>query len=480
MIRARATWCLVMAVIITSAPALAGAGQVSPDAPPLPRIAADAFPEPSRAAIAAALRVARERPGDANAVGALAMLLQAWQQFDTAALAYRRAQALAPDNADWWYLGGLTDTARAEPASAARQFARAAPLAPDRAGLVSLRLAEARLAEGADAQAAILYRALVSTPDHAAAAWYGLGRLALRRDDQPAAREALLKAVALYPEFGAAHYALAQLQRRAGDMGAASISLARQQRCPACGPWPDDPWQARVAGLREDAFALLTRGIAAASVSTPQATAEAIGLHEAALGRPETRGLAHLNLIALYGRAGDVERARHHYLASLDDAGLAAEAHRQYAVVLLEHQQIGEALGLFERATTLAPRDVAAWQGFGTALETRGRVAEAAAAYRTALQLAPDAHQARFGLARLAMRGGLVDEAIAHLETLRTPQQAETPRYLFALSTAYLRRGRREEAIRTATEALTLARQLGDARMATFIDGELRKLGSPP
>ena len=176
--------------------------------------------------------------------------------------------------------------------------------------------------------------------------------------------------MALYPEFGAAHYALAQVHRRAGNAEAAAIALVKQQRCPACGPLLDDPWQARVAALRDDALARLTRGIAAASATAPEATAEAIRLHEAALGRPETRGLAHLNLIELYRRAGDVERAKQHYLAALGEAGFEADAHRQYAAVLLEQQQVDEALRLFERATTQAPRDAAAWQGRGLALET--------------------------------------------------------------------------------------------------------------
>ena len=448
--------------------------------PPLPHLADEAFPEASRAAIVAAFRAAQSRPADANAAGRLAMLLQAWEQFEIAAAAYQRAQVLAPGNADWWYLGGLTDTARALPGSAARQFARAAALAPGRAALVSLRLADARLAAGADDQAAALYRDLVATPQHAAAAWYGLGRLALRRDDVAAAREALQNAVALFPAFGAAHYALALVQRRTGDAGAAALSLARHQRCPSCGPVPDDPWQARLAALRDDAFALLTRGIAAASASTADATAEAIRLHEAALGRRELRGEAHVNLIELYRRAGDVARARQHYEAALDEPAFEADAHRQYAVVLLDQQQLDEALRLFERATTLAPRDGAAWRGRGLALERLGRLAEAAMVYGEALTVAPDDQQARFGLARLAMRAGQVDQAIAHLETLRTPQRAETPRYLFALSTAYLRRGRHDDAIRAATEALTLARQLGDERMATYIDGEMRKLRATP
>ena len=480
MARAQAAWCLLSAATLMSAPAYPGSAQTPSEAPPLPAIAADAFPEASRASIVAAFRRARDRPADADAAGALAMLLQAWEQFDIAAVAYQRAQVLAPGSADWWYLGGLTDTARALPVSASRQFARAASLAPGRAALIALRLADARLAAGADDEAVTLYRDLVAVPEHAAAAWFGLGRLALRRDDTAGARDALSKAVALFPDFGAAHYALALLQRRTGDADAAAVSLTRQQRCPACAPVPDDPWQARVVALRDDAFVLLTRGIAAASGSTSETTLEAIRLHEAALSRRELKGEAHVNLIELFRRTGDFPRARQHYLAALDEPAFEADAHRQYAVVLLEQQQFDEALRLFARATTVAPRDAAAWRGRGLALERLGRLPEATIAYMEALTLAPDDHQARFAVARIAMRDGRVDDAIADLEALRVPQRPDTPRYLFALSTAYLRRGRQDEAMRAATEALTLARQLGDERMAAFIEGELRKLGTPP
>lgn len=480
MARSQAVCRLLIAATLTCVHTEEGSGQASADPPPLPEIAAEAFPEASRTVIVAAFRAAKARPADADAVGALAMLLQAWEQFDVAAIAYQRAQALAPGNADWWYLGGLTDTARALPASAASQFARTSALAPDRSALVSLRLADARLAAGADDQAAALYRDLVATPAHAAAAWYGLGRLAVRRDDLMAARDALEKAVALSPDFGAAHYVLAIVQRRGGDAAAASVSLARHQRCPACGPAPDDPWQAQIAALRDDGFALLTRGVAVAAASTTAATAAAIDLHEAALSRRELRGEAHVNLIELYRRAGDPDRAKQHYQAALAEPAFQADAHRQYAVVLLEQKQPAEALLLFERATTLMPGDGAAWRGRGLALETLGRLADAASSYGTALSLAPDDHQARFAVARLAMRAGRVDDAIAQLEALRAPQRAETPRYLFALSTAYLRRGRQEDTLRAATEALTLARQLGDEQMADFITGELRKLKPTP
>jgi tetratricopeptide (TPR) repeat protein len=477
--RASAVWLVLLTGHSTSAQARVAPGQAMPPAPPLPVIAAEAFPEASRTAIAKAMEAAQARPDDASVVGALGMLLHAWEQFDSAAAAYRRAQALAPHEADWWYLGGLVDTARALPDAAARQFARALALAPARSELVALRLADARLAAGQHDEAARVYDDLVAAPDLAAAAWYGIGRIAVRRGDQEKALTALEKAVAMYPTFGAAHYTLAQVHRRAGNPEAAATAIARQQQCPACGPWPDDPWQARVAVLRDDAFARLARGIAAASVSTTDAS-DAIQLHEAAVADPATRGQAHVNLIELYRRTGNHERARQHYLAVRADPAFQAEAHRQYAAVLLDRGDVAEALTLFEHATTHAPRDAAAWLGRGLALERLGRAADASAAYDAALDVAPDNHRARFGLARLAMGAGRVDEAIVHLEALRTPRHAELPRYLFALSTAYLRQGRRGDAIRTGTDALTLARQLGDERMATFIEGEMRKLGPTP
>jgi len=110
MARSQAAWCLLLAATLTCARAAVASGQASTDPPPLPLLAADAFPEASRATIVVAWRDAQERPTDARAVGRLAMLLQAWEQFDIAAIVYKRAQALAPGDADWWYLGASPTT----------------------------------------------------------------------------------------------------------------------------------------------------------------------------------------------------------------------------------------------------------------------------------------------------------------------------------------------------------------------------------
>lgn len=471
-----------VAVLLALAPAFlwVGTGVAQPQPrPTLPSVPVETYPAAARDDIGAAYQRALAEPNDATAVGALAMVLQAWEQFEIAAAVYARAQDLAPDALDWWYLGGLTAHRQSRRTEAVRQFERAAALAPD-TPLVLLRLADNRLASGDIEGARTLYRALVSVPDCASAAWYGLGRIFLTARDDVQARAAFEKALALYPDFGAAHYAMAQVQRRAGDAEGARRSLTRQQQCLACWPMPPDPWRDKVAMLRNDAAALLTRGVSSASAGTAAANAEAIRLHEAALGQASTRGQAHVNLVELYGRTGNAAAAQEHYRSALAEPGYAADAHRAYAAVLLSLQKGDEALALFKQAAALAPGDAAAYQGMGLALEMLNQLADAADVYRTALRLAPSLRAARVGLARVLMRLKKPDEAIVHLEELRDPRDAESAQYLFALSVAYVRTGRIDAATRAAAEAIEVARRFGDERTAAAIEAELRKLKRTP
>ena len=399
---ARPTRARLAALLLSRPSSGAAVAQPQPTGP-LPTIPVEAYPAAARDDIEAAYRRALTDPDDAEAVGALAMLLQAWDQFEMAAAVYARAQQLAPDALDWWYLGGLTAHRQSLRTDAVRQFKRAAALSPD-TPLVSLRLADSHLAAGDLEEARSRYRVLLNAPDCAPAAWYGLGRIFLMEKADGEARTAFEKALALYPDFGAAHYAMAQLQRRAGDAEGARRSLTRQQQCLACWPMPPDPWREKVEMLRDDAAVLLTRGVSSASAGTAAANAEAIRLHEGALRQQSTRGQAHVNLIELYGRTGNAAAAQLHYRAALAEPGYAADAHRAYAVVLLSLQQGDEALALFKQAVALAPGDAGAYQGMGMAFEMRNQLPEAAEAFRASLRAAPSTRAARVGLARVLMR----------------------------------------------------------------------------
>src|SRR5216684_7022843 len=74
--------------------------------PELPQVNTAHFLPAIRAQIERAAAGAKAHPRDVRAVATLAMTLHAYQQYDTAARAYSRAQSLDPRNFDWLYLLG--------------------------------------------------------------------------------------------------------------------------------------------------------------------------------------------------------------------------------------------------------------------------------------------------------------------------------------------------------------------------------------
>ncbi len=448
-------------------------------APPLPALAVDAYPEQARRDILAAHEAAEAAPGDASRVGHLALVLHAWEEFDAATKAYARAQALSPQDVDWWYLGAILASRRGLHDEAARQFRKAHDIRPADA-LIALRLADASLEAGRPEDAARLYDALATRPEAAPAAFYGLGRVRQLAGDADGARQAFERATSLYPNFGAAHYALAQLQRRARDTAAARMSLQRQQQCLACWPMPPDPWRERLDAVRNDAAALLRRGVAlgshTAQASSDTAAAEAIRLHEAAVADDPLLGQAHVNLVQLYTRTGNLTLAERHYQAARDLPGYEAEAHTAWGWSLLQQRRADEALRVLDEAVRLAPTSVPAQHGRGFALELLERPADAVDAYTRALAGAPTDKDIRFNLARALVRSNRLDEAVTHLERLREPEDANTPRHVFSLAVAHVRRGDIATGIRVAEEALTMARRYGQTDLVQSIERDLASL----
>src|SRR3954447_21469372 len=84
-----------------------GAAPGQSSGPPLPTLAIDTYPPAARQAIARAHRDAVVKAADAESTGALARVLQAWEQWTAAHEAYVRAQALAPRTFEWHYLDAV-------------------------------------------------------------------------------------------------------------------------------------------------------------------------------------------------------------------------------------------------------------------------------------------------------------------------------------------------------------------------------------
>jgi tetratricopeptide (TPR) repeat protein len=445
---------------------------VAQSLPPLPQLALQSYPPSTREALSPFYKDALARPTDAAAVGALARALHAWEQWSAAHEAYTRAQALAPADFEWHYLDAAVLQRLARHAEAGERLQQALRIRPDYLP-ARIRLAEALLESGDRERSRQLFEALRSHPLSEPAAELGLGRLDAAEGHHGAAAAHLERAVTLFPEWGAAHYALALSYRALGRRADVQRALERHAQYGARWPVPDDPVLVTVTVLRDDAQTSLNRGLKLAEAGD---LAGAIAAHEAALARDPSMAQAHANLISLYGRSRNWAKAEEHYRAVVALGFNLADAHYDYGVLLGMQEEWDRAAAAFRQALAVNPHHSRAWHNLGQMLERQGRLEPAAEAYLHAVDSEPTLRLARFNLGRMLIALGKNGEAIAELEKLAQPRDAEAPRYLFALATAHVRAGHRDEGIRWATEARTLALEHGQRELAEAIDRELAKL----
>lgn len=431
----------------------------------------DSYSADSRAQIGTARDAALAQPARADAVGQLGVVLHAWEQFELAADAYADARRLAPSDVTWWALSGTLASRQGRQDLAAAYFARAVALAPS--PLLQLRHADALLDSGQLPAARAAYELALGHAAAEPAARYGLGRIAVAQGDPATARQQFERAVQLDPSFGAAHYALAQLQRKGGDLAAARASIERQQGCLACWPMPPDPWTARIAAVRTDASAVLQQGIQSARRADD---ASAIALHEQALANDPTLVQAHLNLIALYARTGNLPRAEQHYRALTGGGQDYAEAHHAFGLALLGLKAPDRADPILRLAVAGNPLDADALNGLGLIQEAAGRLGDAEAWYRRAVDANPRLRGLRFNLMRVLVGLGRLDEALDQATRLFTPDDLEAARYVYAASAIAVRKGDVALGRRLGEDALARARRHGAADLAAAIERDLQKL----
>lgn len=452
---------------------LAGPAQAQRStAPTLPVIETSHLPGDAGKAISIAYEAARSQPADPEKVGRLAMVLHAWEQSDAAAAAYAAVRSLAPEVSRWWHLAGLLETARGRHADALPLFEGATKLDPSNPA-PRLRLAEARLETlDLDGSESLLVE-LTREPHTTAPAEYALGRIAMLRGDAARSLEHLNRAVAAYPDFGAAHYSRALAYRRLGRAAEAEQALRQQQKCIPCWPAVEDPIGASVAAVRDDARAVLTRGLRLDAGGNDEGAVKA---HEEALALSPDLVQARLNLITLYGRTGRWSEADAQYRRVLGDGGSVGQAHAAYAQVLLAQRRAADAVVVFQQALAANPADARSRNGLGLALEMAGDAPGAMAAYRQAVADAPALRVARFNYGRTLVAAGRLADAIAELENLRTPEDRETPQYLFALAAARVRAGDVERGRAESLAALRMATRYGQTSLAASIERDLAKL----
>src|SRR5207245_11374820 len=106
-----------------------------------------------------------------------------------------------------------------------------------------------------------LFDAVVREPAAEPAARLGLGRIAAAQGRHDEAVAHLQRAIELYPEWGAAYYALALSYRALGRRADAQRALERQAQYGPRWPAMEDRLLAGVIALRDDAQTKVRRGV---------------------------------------------------------------------------------------------------------------------------------------------------------------------------------------------------------------------------
>jgi tetratricopeptide (TPR) repeat protein len=434
------------------------------------------LPVSARRPLEEAYERAKASPRDAARAGELAMRLHAHEQLASARTWYGTAQMLERRTMAWPYLTAVTHAAEGDPAAAIPFFRRALEIDPAYAP-ARLGLADALRQAGDPAASAEQYMVLVRTFPELAAAHYGLGQVASKSGDPGAAAAHYERALELAPQFGAAHYAIALVYRDLGKADLARAHIERHRQWGTRRPVPADPVLGRVAALKLSARDLLADAAAAAADGRVDAS---IVQHLAVIKTdPDAAAQAHVNLVALYGRTGDHQKAEAHYRAALALGSSLADAHYNYGVLLAADKRDREALEAFARALEVNPFHAQAHYNLGSLLARQRRFDEAASHFRQALANDPAHRGARFNLARTLSALGRPREAIAQLERLLGTNDDDLPRVALALATAWWAAGDVEKALAFGEQARSAATARGDHELAAAADALLQKIRRP-
>ncbi|MFO0971879.1 MAG: tetratricopeptide repeat protein [Phycisphaerae bacterium] len=435
-------------------------------APPYQVIPADVSRLP--ASLAEAIRSAEKRaaasPGDAEAVGALGLEYLAHGLSPSALRCFEAAAALAPRTAKWPYLRGLTHQRRVETPAALSAFERTLEIDPQHAG-AKRRLAEGLIDRDAD-RAARLFEELVERDPNDAPAHFGWARCALAQDRRTAAREHLLKTLALAPHWPAARQAMARLLRLA-NLETQAAPYDATDPAAAEPTIHDDPLGQEVATRIADSTRVRreqTRAEVDQIASAPP--------KDAASGSPSGPSGDMVARVDLYLRqVADFERKlRSDLAAKPDDPSLLGTLSR----FLRERGRFRESLALLRAAVERLPNDAHLRAELADSLldvaDTRAALEQA----EQAMKMSPDSVIALFVHASvLAAVGDRDADALARLDEalVRSPRFAAA----YALrGTLLARRGDSAAAEQAFAQAIQLAPQLPECILA-YVDAPARR-----
>jgi len=441
--------------------------------PDLPRLVLTNFRSQTRDQVRKALQEATAKPKDAEANGKLGMLLHAFEQYESAEVCYRRARMLDPNRFQWAYYLGLTyaiDGKNEQAAATLRDAVRLDPqYLPARIKLAEVLLNLHRLDESQET-----CESIAKEYPRFAPVYYWLGRVAAAKGQVASSIEQYRTACRLWPTFGTAHYALALASQKAGATAEAQQHMAAFRKYKADGdPQPEDTILEAVRSLDNSALAHLMKGVELENAGQLE---QAIAEHRQAVETDPRLAQAHANLIALYARVGRAEEAEKEYRATVAINPDLPQSHYDFGVFLVSRERYGEAEAAFRKALLSSPNYAEAHSNLGAMLERQGKFEEAIRHYRAAIEDKPNFRMAHFQLGRLLLLERKHEEAIGQLSQILTPEDEDTPRFMYTLGIAHASAGNYTNAARYLSEAGQRAASLGQDRLVGQIQASLREV----
>jgi tetratricopeptide (TPR) repeat protein len=279
------------------------------------------------------------------------------------------------------------------------------------------------------------------------------------------------RACELFPAYGAAHYGLAQAFRKLGDIPKSEEHLKLHAAGRTLVPPVPDPLRDEMHALDRGAPSLVQRGI---DLQDAGRIEDAIAEHERALELDPEYVLAHANLIILYGRTNQPQKAEEHFSAAVRLNPNHADSYYNYGVLLFGESKDVEAEKMFRKAVEIDPFHSQALHNLGLMRERQGRLDEALEFYYKAVERQPNYPLAHFHIGRILANKKKYDEAISHFLMALSPEDESTPTTLYALSATYAHAGNREEALRYGRRAREQAAARGQTELLRSIDKHLQ------
>ncbi|HEV2247186.1 MAG TPA: tetratricopeptide repeat protein, partial [Terriglobia bacterium] len=340
-----------------------------------------------------------------------------------------------------------------------------------------LKLAESLLTSGDLREAGALYEAIIKDNPRVAEAHYGLGRIRTAKGDLPGAVDSYQKACELFQAYGAAHYALARAYRRLGDLRKSEEQLKLHDANPTLVPPIQDPLRDALRARDRGPASIVEQGIQLEEAGRIE---DSIAAHLKALELDPGLALAHANLIILYGKTKQPEKAKEHYQAAIRLNPNLAEAHYNYGVLLMGQEELAGAEQAFRRALEANPSYSEAYNNLGVILERQGKLDEALQSFEKAVERKPDYRFAHFHIGRILANRKQYAEAIEHFKKILTPVDDYTPTYLYALAATYARAGDKQNALAYGRKARDSAAAHGQTQLRDHIERDLRALDQKP